>query len=362
MNIWLLLSRFEMGGLERVQALLATGLQQEGHELSLVVGRITPAGRQLLPEGVAVRVLADAGAWSFPRGLWQALRKDCPDIIFTTASDVACLVLLLRRLAFPKMRVVCTDHLSLQDSAGSSLGKRLKRVFVHMLARHLYRLADACVAVSAGVAADVDHLVGYPCCRVIYNPVEVGGGSRTLAAARLPWSDDVPRFVWVGRMEPVKRLELLLEAYSQLAAVRPLRLVLVGGGSQEARLRESYRDVAGVFFAGHQPDPHSFIYGSRALVLCSDAEGFGNVLVEAMACGVQVIAADCPHGPAEILDGGNYGALVPRNDVAALVRAMERLLDGHGVIEPQVLMQRAALFSPERAVNAYADLIVEICR
>jgi glycosyltransferase involved in cell wall biosynthesis len=90
---------------------------------------------------------------------------------------------------------------------------------------------------------------------------------------------------------------------------------------------------------------------SGVFALSSAWEGFGNALVEAMACGCPVVSTDCPSGPAEILDRGRYGPMVPIGDDAALAHAMARMLDAPP--DPDILRQRAAMFSVERSADAY---------
>ena len=77
---------------------------------------------------------------------------------------------------------------------------------------------------------------------------------------------------------------------------------------------------------GFMPNPYAYMARSRMFALSSAWEGFGNVLVEALACGCPVVSTDCPYGPAEILDGGRYGRLVPVGDDAAMAEAMADVL------------------------------------
>ncbi|AGA31717.1 glycosyl transferase, group 1 [Thioalkalivibrio nitratireducens DSM 14787] len=136
-------------------------------------------------------------------------------------------------------------------------------------------------------------------------------------------------------------------------------MLIVGDGPErpsiEAQVREmGLADV--VRLAGTVQNPLPLMAGSGVLVLPSRFEGLGNVLIEAMACGTQVVSTDCPHGPAEILDGGRYGQLVPVSDPAALAAAIERSLNGEFRVEPDVLRARAAEFSVERATRRYLEL------
>src|SRR3712207_8185792 len=94
---------------------------------------------------------------------------------------------------------------------------------------------------------------------------------------------------------------------------------------------------------------------SAVFAMSSAWEGFGNVLVEAMACGCPVVSTDCPSGPAEILDGGCYGRLVPVGDEAEMAGALGATLDEPP--DPAVLRQRAQAFSLDRAVDRYEELL-----
>jgi glycosyltransferase involved in cell wall biosynthesis len=115
-----------------------------------------------------------------------------------------------------------------------------------------------------------------------------------------------------------------------------------------------------VDFLGYQDNPLPFLRAADAFVLSSRAEGFGNVLVEAMGCGTPVISTDCPHGPAEILDSGRYGLLVPPNDQQALAAAMTSVSDLKDRFPADLLKARAAGFTTAACTAAYLQLFGSI--
>jgi len=110
-----------------------------------------------------------------------------------------------------------------------------------------------------------------------------------------------------------------------------------------------------VSMPGFVENPYSYLKKSSIFVLSSAWEGFGNVLVEAMAAGIPVVSTDCPSGPAEILEGGNYGPLVPVGDASKLAKAVVAILKDPPASE--LLIRRAHDFTVEKAVEQYVDLI-----
>jgi glycosyltransferase involved in cell wall biosynthesis len=115
-----------------------------------------------------------------------------------------------------------------------------------------------------------------------------------------------------------------------------------------------------VDFLGFQKNPLPYFRRADAFVLSSYTEGFGNVLVESMACGTPVISTDCQHGPAEILDLGRYGVLVPPRSAQGLASAMDRVADLRRQWPPMLLKARAAEFSTAACAARYIHLFQSI--
>ena len=129
------------------------------------------------------------------------------------------------------------------------------------------------------------------------------------------------------------------------------------GGERDALERQARRlrvadDVA---FPGFVANPFAYMARAGVFVLASRYEALGNVLVEALACGCSVVSTDCPVGPAEVLERGRYGRLVPVGDADALARAIAAALDTPGA--PERLKERAADFSARRIAERYLDAL-----
>ena len=193
-----------------------------------------------------------------------------------------------------------------------------------------YRRAAAVVALSEGIRGELiedcrlepGHVV------TIHNPVDIEQFRSRAAGAACPWQGDGPVVVAAGRLVRQKGFDILLRAFAD----RPVaggRLAILGEGPE----REALVRLAGelgvsdrLMMPGHVAEPAPWFAHAAAFALSSRWEGFGHVLVEAMACGAPVVAFDCPHGPADIVEDGKTGILVPPQDAHALARALDRLI------------------------------------
>jgi glycosyltransferase involved in cell wall biosynthesis len=115
---------------------------------------------------------------------------------------------------------------------------------------------------------------------------------------------------------------------------------------------------ADVELLGFASNPYAYMRRAAGVVLSSRYEGFGNVLVEAMACGTPVVSTDCLSGPSEILMRGRYGPLVPVGDESGLADAMLSVL--RHPVDSGDLRARAAAFSVDLIAHQYLALIAEL--
>jgi glycosyltransferase involved in cell wall biosynthesis len=161
---------------------------------------------------------------------------------------------------------------------------------------------------------------------------------------------------------PAKNFSLLLAAFARLRAQRPARLLILGEGRERLRLEAAAHELgidADVALPGHVDNPYAAFSRASLFVLSSDWEGLPTVLIEALACGCPVVSTDCPSGPAEILERGRYGSLVPVGDAVALAHAMARTLDQPPA--PETLRLRSEAFTLERSAGRYLDLLDGLC-
>lgn len=165
-------------------------------------------------------------------------------------------------------------------------------------------------------------------CFVINNPAYINNSS-TLTARSIAMRADGNYFVFAGRLEKQKRVDLLLTSYSiyRNHGGRAL-LIILGDGSLKSELRHIAEKLGidkFVNFCGFISDAKIYLNGAIATLLTSEYEGFPNILLESISLGTPVISFDCPYGPAEIIINKRNGILVDFQDVNSFARAMLRI-------------------------------------
>jgi len=317
------------GGAEKHLVRVANHLDRGRFRVSVAVAR---GGGSYEPE-----LAPDAAFHPFPGGrmsravapLRALVRRARPDVVCSLMDHANCAAL----AATAAMRGAPPVVACVQVSPAMELRRNLtwgKRALLAGV-RGLYPRAGGVVAISEGVRRELLDIVpgveGRT--RVIYN-AGVDEEVRALGAEPFdPPPGEGPVVVACGRLTEQKGFADLLDAFAALRRALPARLWIVGEGELRGELEARARRLGiadHVWFAGFQRNPYRVMAAADVFALSSLWEGFGNVIVEAMAVGLPVVATDCPHGPAEIIRDGETGVLVPPADPAAMAAALERVL------------------------------------
>jgi glycosyltransferase involved in cell wall biosynthesis len=393
-HVAFLMGNLNGGGVQRMTMLLAGGLAERGAVVDLVVcdrqgelgGQISRALRVVTleqgnplaarlavlradPQGMAayLRPLTTIKYASPTLGYLPALarylRRARPDSLFSATSYLNIEAVLARRLAGVPTRLV------LSDRSHFSSGKPRKAWRQRHLAaamRRTYLQADAITAVSNGVADDIARSIGIAreAITTLYNPtITPDFAARASQSIAHPWFEGgaPPVLLGVGRTTFQKDFSTLLRAFARVRQDRPVRLAIIGESNEKQTARlQGLAGALGVqddfVLLGYQPNPLPYMARAAVFALSSRYEGFPNVLLEALACGTPVVSTDCPSGPAEILDSGAYGALVPVADDAALAAAITATLADPP--DRARLRARAALFDYRTAIARYAAVLL----
>jgi len=286
-----------------------------------------------------------------------------PDVVLSFGHSINCLAALAKLLRRFPFRLIVSEHSAFGTRMASDARPHRWRRAAR--ARLLYRQAEVCVCVSRGVADELVEMNVVPTekVRVIYNPIPKRSVSHESEHPWLGGGERPPVILSVGRLLPLKGLDTLLHAFAALVGEMSVsaRLMILGDGCDRGRLEALTRELKiekDVCFTGYVPEPEAYMEKAALLALSSHYEGFATVLTEALACGLNVVSADCKSGPREILEEGKWGRLVPVGDSLALASAMKETLSSP--MSPEDLKGRAACFSVERAVDAYYDLLFNL--
>jgi len=283
------------------------------------------------------------------------IRRERPDIIFPGTRQVDAPALMAAHLTDNPPPVV--------PILRNAVEKRHKRT--QRRHRLLFASAAHVVAVSSGVADSTVAEFGVPREKIttIYNPVVSSEIDRLkMQTPDHPWlSDDGPPVILAcGRFKKAKDYPTLIKAFSLLCAGRPCRLIILGDGELRNQAKQLVRELnlqEKVSLPGWVGNPFAFMFRASLFVLSSRNEGLPGVLIQALACGCPCVSTDCPSGPAEILQDGKIGPLVPAGDHTALADAMARTL-AHPPDKDELLAW-AGSFSVEKSVQMYENLILE---
>ncbi|QSJ17205.1 glycosyltransferase [Nostoc sp. UHCC 0702] len=322
------------GGVERVMVNLANSFADEGLSVDLVLTQASgPYLSQVSPQVSIVDLQAPKLPTSLPK-LVKYLRQKQPVNLLSALHYPCEIAIWAKYISRVQTRVIVSEHntLSVEAKRLPELTARLTPLAVRLF----YPWADEIVAVSQGVAEDLAQITKLPLERiqVIYNPIitpEIL--EKAQEPVEHPWfqTGELPVVLGAGRLMGQKDFPTLIRAFERVIQVLPARLVILGNGRERSQLDALVRELGlenHVAMLGFQNNPYAYMARASVFALSSAWEGFGNVLVEAMATGTPVVSTNCRSGPAEILDHGKYGLLVPVGDSQAMAEAILNILSG----------------------------------
>ena len=290
----------------------------------------------------------------------QYLRDFRPEIVIAIMANsyfVSIMGVIIARLPIP---TVCSIRAVVKPDKQEYYQKRAYDIYSKLL-----RKSDWVHTISEGIKID---LVAYGLCSrdrisTIYNPIN---SSDLQILAKQPalheWIKHKKRnsykvILSVASLSEIKNHKLLLNAFSKVVEKTHAKLIILGDGPERSRLEHQIVQLKlteHVSMPGWIRNPYAYMSQCDVFVLSSNYEGLGNVIIEALQLGCNIVSTDCPHGPREILVGGRFGTLVSVDDKDGLANA---ILDAINIApNRQVLRSRAAEFTLDYIGPQFVDL------
>lgn len=363
MRITLVISRLGSGGADRVMSLMANHWVEHGRKVTLVTLGGEADWYGLHPSVKRVRLDLLSSSPHIGRALRnnlervkrlrRELRRSRPDvaIAFGDATNVLTLIASFG-LRIP---VIVSERIDPRHHPIGLIWTGLRSL--------LYPSAKALVVQTDAVRDWAKTVVKEKAIYIIPNPLKPVLNGSEFNASRC--SDD-RTLVAVGRLNRQKGFDLLLRALAKCIEKHAVwSLVILGEGEERGSLEALVAELGlkdKVSLPGRVKEPAQILQRADLFVLASRYEGFPNVLLEAMACGLAVISTDCASGPRAIIRDGLDGVLVPPNSIDALALAMDRLMANEA--ERQRLGARAVevveRFSIDKIMKMWDVLITDV--
>lgn len=334
------------GGAERVMLNLANDFADRGFHVDMVLPRAEGEYLRKLSPKVSLVDLKCPRVWTSLSPLVRYLKAKRPKSVLAALHYPCELAILAKLISRVPSKIVVSERNTLSVEANST--KQLSVRLTPLASKLLYPLADEIVAVSQGVAKDLSEItkISISEINVIYNPVLPSRFSDEInQPVTHPWFQEAsPRIILgVGRLHPQKDFTTLIKAFAILKKSVDARLVILGTGPEEAKLKTLAHQLGVqeyVDLPGFVENPYAYMARASVFVLSSIYEGLANVLIEALASGTRVVSTDCKSGPSEILKGGKYGFLTPVDDPDSMSQAILQALERDPIpVDPEWLSQ-----------------------
>lgn len=359
--------RLSYGGAARTMMNIVNHLNRDKFEPILVTLDYTFDYEQYVKEDVTFIKLPTKRLRSAIIPLAKLIRKERPDVLFSTIPNYNTIAIIAKLLSRTKTKVIVREAAYLGGSKKENIKLRMYGL--------LYKAAHQVIALSNGVKDNLisRYHVKSNDIKVIYNPVDLQYIKEAMQQP-LNKSDENTYcterkiIVTAGRLVKEKDHATLLRAFSRVNDVVPSELVILGEGELESSLRKLATQLnieAFVHFVGFQQNPYPYFHQADVFALTSITEGFGHVLVEAMATETPVVSTRCAPGGEEVLQNGKYGKMCEVGDDQAISNAIIEIIQANPAMKSKITekgKQRAQTFSVSQIVKQYEQIFMAILK
>ncbi len=374
-KISILVNDLNSGGAERVVSILLDTLQSR-YDITLFMMhniifynipkdiKIVVVGNSKLEDSGVIKLL------KLPLIAWQYRKLNIDSSISLSFLSRANYINIFAKLFGMRGKIIVSERAMPSLQYRGSLQGYINRVLIRLL----YNRADRVFANSKGNALDLIENFKIKDVRVIYNIFNI---NRIINLSNRYAILDSSRFnfITIGRLDEGKNHKLLIDAIREIDA----NLYIIGDGVLRDDLVEHIINLGledRVFMLGKEKNPYKYLSKADSFVFASNREGFPNVLVEALACGLPIISTDCKSGPREILapdtnenfqlnrkiEIAKYGILTPINSINKIREAMRTIIDNKKLREEyrKKAKERAMEFNKNRIIDKFIDIIENI--
>lgn len=294
------------------------------------------------------------------------LKKSCPDIVVSALPGTCIKVTVAKLFCKLNFRYIHRETNIVFRSQFRNNVFSLKKEVIRKLYAFSYKIADTVIANSDDTKFSIMECYHVPGNKIITLPNPVICSSIIDQYKQSDIADpEFPRkkyILSVGRLVEQKGYDVLIKAYSEIAKhFKDIDLVILGSGPLKDDLLLLCKTLGcekSVHILDFRKNVYDYYLHCELFVLSSRFEGFGNVVVEALAFGKPAIVTDCKGGPHIIVDEGKNGIIVPMDDIDSLKNSMENILSGKIEFDPKRQKERARYFSIENVAEMYKKVIL----
>ena len=365
MKICFLLNNLELGGAERVIAILSDYFIDQDCQVTIIVlSKLN--NLQVLNPNIKIIALNQNSAISSLIPLAKALKENKYDFVIGNMWPITILGLAGSFFATKKPKVLFIEHSIISNEYNHQ--SFAFQCMVKLSIRFFYNLASQIICVSNGVASDLYQLgVKHSKLEVIFNPVAISSkrtNKNEFDQYSTNWKDFAGiKILSVGNLRKNKNYPNLFKALKILRIKynQDFISLIAGDGPEKENLKSLIQELDlenNIFLLGSVQDTESLYRNADLFVLSSNYEGFGMVIVEALGYGKTIVSTDCDSGPREILGNSEYGYLSPMNNPEKLAESIYQAYVNP--LSPDLLIERYKDFDPSLVGNHYLSLLKRI--